>query len=72
MNIVANMLFKLGRPLWNETLQGDHTGCIRLYHNLKTPLDLFIALPVFQFHFGQASTLPCADVTKFGLVGQMI
>ena len=48
-------------PNWTVTLPVGHIVHVRVYKRLKTPLDLFPALPEFQFKFGQVAN-------KFGLV----
>ena len=62
-------LLSIAWQSWNKTLSAGCTGCIRVYDRLNIPLGLFLASPLFQFHFGQASPLSCADVKKFGLMG---
>ena len=44
-------------------------GCLKLYRRLRAPMDLFPALPEFQFQFGQSCTLPYVKASKYGLLG---
>ena len=69
INLVGNGLVWLAEtrlskvwPHWNVTLPVGHIIHVRVYDRLKTPLDLFPALPEFQFRFGHVSNC------KFGLV----
>jgi len=39
-------------PNWNISLSNGHIIHVKVYERLKTPLDLFPALPGFQFRFG--------------------
>ena len=57
-------------PASISDLPAGHTGNLRLYSDLKVPLDLFPTLPVFQLHFaGQGVKALCVDASKLGLVG---
>jgi len=44
-------------------------GCLKLYHRLRAPMDLFPAMPEFQLQFGQSCTLPYVKASKYGLFG---
>ena len=56
-------------PASNSSLPSGHTGNLRLYSDLKVPLDLFPTLPVLQLHFGQGAKALCVYASKLGLVG---
>jgi len=53
----------------NVVSSSGQTGQVKLYSSLKVPLDLYIALPLFQIQFGQTAPFSFVDANKFGLVG---
>ena len=46
-----------------------HTGCLKVFSNLKVPMDFFPKLPDFQLQFGLSCTLPFVKPSKCGLLG---
>ena len=46
-----------------------HTDCLKVFSNLKVPMDLYPPLPDFQLQFGESCTLPFVEPSKFGLLG---
>jgi len=58
--------------LWfdiNSTSPPGLSGCVKMYHSLKVPMNLFPALPEFLLQFGQSCTLPYLKASKYGLLG---
>jgi len=58
--------------LLNSCLPAGHTAHLRLYTDLKAPLNLFPALPVLQVHFGEGAMAPCVDASKLGLKNDLM
>ena len=56
-------------PQWNSQVPANHKACLRIYHYLKAPLDLYCALPVFELHYGSTATLPFMKARSVGLLG---
>ena len=54
---------------WNSQVPAGHSACLRIYHYLKAPLDLFHALPLFQLQYGPKATLPFMKAGSVGLLG---
>lgn len=54
---------------WNSQVPAGHAACLRIYHNLKAPLNLFHALPMFQLQYGSNATLPFVKASTVGLLG---
>ena len=52
---LADNNFKNVWPSWIVNLPFGHIVNVRIYERMKTPLDLFPALPDFQFKFGQTT-----------------
>lgn len=46
-----------------------HSGCLRLFHNTKCPLDFIPQLPDFQVQFGPSFFLPCVRASNYGILG---
>jgi len=53
--LLADNNFKNVWPSWIFNLPFGHIVNVRVYERMKTPLDLFPALPDFQFKFGQTA-----------------
>ena len=54
---------------WNSQVPAGHTACLRIYHYLKAPLNLFDTLPVFQLQYGSNATLPFVKASSVGILG---
>ena len=65
-NVVEELLLRECRKLISNTPSG-HSGLIKFYNSLKTPMNLAHVLPVFQIELGQTATLPVvnADICGF-------
>jgi len=46
-----------------------HSGCLRLFHNIKCPLDFLPHLPDFQVQFGPSFFLPFVRASNYGILG---
>ena len=55
-------------PRWNRQVPAGHIASIKLYNCLKVPLNVSLAVPDFQLHFGQTATLPFVKASNFGFL----
>ena len=53
----------------NPSSRACHTGCLRLFSNIKIPMDFSPQLPEFQVQFGPSCCLPCVRASNYGLLG---
>ena len=65
-NVVEELLLRECCKLISNTPSG-HSGLLKFYNSLKTPMNLAHVLPVFQIELGQTATLPVvnADICGF-------
>jgi len=47
----------------------DHIGYFKIFISLKSSMDLFPTLPMFQLQVGQSCSLPLVSASKYGLLG---
>ncbi|XP_065898806.1 uncharacterized protein [Dysidea avara] len=58
---------------WSHISSGGHTGLLKVYYNLKVPLDLYTVLPAFQLQFGcAAAPFRLVDGRMVGLVSPVV
>ena len=74
LNVVVIQCIPLVKlvELWhllNPRSPTGHTGCLKLFSNVKVPMDLYPALPDFKLQFGQSCSLPRVKPSKYGLLG---
>ena len=66
---------KYGRAMYsswvafNDQSPSGFTGHVKIYNNLRVPLDISPALPVFQIDFGQTAVSPFVSADSVGLQG---
>jgi len=53
----------------NPSSRTGHTGCLRLFSNIKIPMNFLPQLPEFQVQFGPSCSLPCVRASNYGLLG---
>jgi len=53
----------------NDQSPPGFTGHVKIYNNLRVPLDISPALPVFQIDFGQTAVSPIVSAQSMGLQG---
>ena len=54
---------------WNTKIPVGEAACLKVYNNLKTPLNILPVLPIFQLEFGQTAAAPLVRPKQCGISG---
>jgi len=54
---------------WNSTIPVGHTAWLKLYNNVRSPLNVSPIFPTIQLEFNKTANLPFAKASEFGMLG---